>query len=126
MDTPEEMPPAVLEMVRRQRREQMIDQALEPLREAGSEKIESEILCDLWRDLGDHTESYWQAMCAASAFARIDRFIFSEMDKLSQGPRLRVMEAVAATLQEKLRLQREIAAKRQELMAANPLPGDHS
>lgn len=123
---PPNIPPAMLEHLRKQHRSKQIEDAVEPLREEGSDKIERELLCDLWRDLGDLTESYWQAMCTATAFTKIDRFIHTQMEQLSEAPRLRVMEAVARTLLMKVDLQRAISAKRQEIINANPLPGDHA
>jgi hypothetical protein len=32
-------------------------------------KIENEVLIDLWKELGDQTETYWQAMGAITVFS---------------------------------------------------------
>lgn len=112
--------------IRRQMRGQKIDQALIPIRDAEADRIERELLCDLWRDLGDNTETYWQAMTAVAAYVKIDRFIFREMDTLPHAVRIRVQEAIARTILAKVEANKQIHAKRAEIIAANPLPGDHA
>jgi hypothetical protein len=118
------LPPAMELFAKRNSREQLIAQETSTISRAGSEHIEKAILCDLWRSLGDHTETYWSAFQAARAFTAIDRFIFGELGEIPNEVRCHLLDAIAATLTEKARVMRQIQAKREELIRSHPLPGD--
>ena len=117
---PSNLPPAM----RRKLRSAMIDGMLEPIRERGRARIESTIHLELWRDLGDLTETYWDAMSGANAYVAVDRLIFAEMDKIPHSVRVRVMQAIADTLLTKIAIQKEMAATIDSIKRLHPLPGD--
>ena len=50
-------------------RQQWSDQ-MDKITSDGSDAIESAVLMDLWKDLGDHTATYWEAMSVVSNFHR--------------------------------------------------------
>jgi hypothetical protein len=108
------------------RRSKLISEALEPLRKESRERTESTILLPLWQDLGDQTETYWQAMTAVSTFVEIERFIHEKLQGLDLPVMYRVAEALLATLQGRITSNRAFDAKRDEVTKANPLPGDNA
>jgi hypothetical protein len=110
----------------RQRRAELIHEALAPLRKESGERNETGIFMALWQDLGDQTETYWQAMTAVTAFVEIERMIHEKLSAHELNVSLRVAEALVATLQARIHDNRAFEAKRDEIIKANPLPGDNS
>jgi len=71
--------------------------ALNEISSRQSDQIEHEVLVDLWRDLGDNTETYWQTINACAAFQEVHNTAVEVMAHLSPAVRGRVLRALGAT-----------------------------
>lgn len=67
---------------------------VEQQQERQSMVIEKEVLVDLWKDLGDFTETYWQAMTGVKVFAEVVLYGQDELKGLKAPIAARVAKAV--------------------------------
>jgi len=64
-----------------------------------SEASEQATLMQLWSDLGDHTETYWQAMQAVNRFVEAKKSAVKEVNNItSTRLKARVLKALAECL----------------------------
>lgn len=110
----------------RQEREERIRTEQAKLATAFSEDCETTILMPLWQKLGDHTPNYHTAMRAVAHFREMDDAVTATLDKpMTNEIRTELMEALGQVLIERAKMNRLLSAKRREMEAANPLPGDN-
>lgn len=57
---------------------------MEDISNRASEEAEREVIAEVWRTLGDHTETYWEAMTLVSKFVEVLKFARSELEGASE------------------------------------------
>lgn len=81
------------------------------IRKKNSEGIEHEVLMPLWADLGDNTETYFEAMNAAGCLGEAHRAIGTVVEKISSiKVRRRVLMALVEILTRHDSIADELAA----------------
>jgi len=92
------------------------------LKTKNSEAIERDVLMALWADLGDKTETYWEAMNAAGCLAEAHKAVSDAIGKMgSRRVRQRLVKALIdlLTAQELITDQvEELAAERDRKLSA--------
>ncbi len=119
---PSGLPEPIRQIFEARQRQQDLSAALHVISNARSEAIEEEALVDLWRDLGDQTETYWSAMTAVQGFVTGHDAVMKSLTPLPALVAARCMEAMAKVMAAHSRALREMEAKKQELASAPPQP----
>jgi hypothetical protein len=92
------------------------------LKTQNSEALERDVLMALWSDLGDKTETYWQAMSAAGCLVEAHEAVNTAIGKIgSRRLRQRLVKALVELLtgQERITDQvEELAAERDRKLSA--------
>lgn len=99
---------AVFESIKRKK---AIDDDIDAITIKHSEKAETEILVELWKELGDGTETYWEAYKGIEAFIKMQKSIKKHMMKQSvrtQAPLLKAMAKIIEHLEETFKSIREL------------------
>lgn len=119
---PSGLPEPVRKLLEAQQRQNNLKTAVLGIINTRSDAIEEEALVDLWRDLGDQTETYWSAMLAVQGFVTGHDAVMKSLTPLPPLVAARCMEAMAKVMAAHSRALREIEAKKQELASAPPQP----
>ena len=73
------------------------EEKMSALSEKASEMVENELIAELWRDLGDHTETYWEAMLLVKKFIKCLTKVRKELSSRS-GMSPEVMRKLASCI----------------------------
>lgn len=86
------------QMAKRQRIMREVQEKMEAYTDEQSEKIEKNMLMKLYSDLGDQTETYWQAMTAVAQFVKVLLYAKKKCSKLANPIRIRILRSLAECL----------------------------
>lgn len=122
MGFPIKLPAGLANMIKAHaQRERDHEEAIDKVSGEQSERAENEILMTLWADLGDHSETYWEAMSAITLFTKISEDIKCEPLKTNMRPQvaIRLMEAWAQVALHGAETIRKVSAAHEEFKKAH-------
>jgi hypothetical protein len=103
------------EMLARTRVLHEFKEKIDALSDKSGEALENAVLMNLWADLGDNTETYWQAMTAITAFVGAHKATTDAMSKVgSTRVKARLVRALAEIWKQTAELTEEIVALEDE------------
>lgn len=83
-------------------------------------KSESEILMNTWQYLGDHTETYFEAMQACGSIIAINREIEKNLAGFEPHVIIKILETLSLLTTSQADCQKQILEKMNELNGATP------
>lgn len=122
MGFPMKLPQGVADMIKAHiKREKDHEEAIDKVSGEQSERAENDILMTLWADLGDHSETYWEAMRAITLFTKVSEDIKRKPLKENMRPQvaIRLMEAWSQVALHGAETIRKVTAAHEEFKKAH-------
>lgn len=124
MNQPEKQPFGLHLVAAMAQRNAKVDEAISKLSREVSDAQEEKVLMPLWQALGDHSETYYQAMLGISSFLKLRDEFAACYSKLPVEIFVPVAKAAAETLLAMASSAAQGKAIREAIVRENPLPTD--